>query len=41
MFISETQGNNFVWFGLSVTVLVIAVQIKHTNILETIEKCFK
>ena len=40
MFISETQGNNF-RLGLSVTVIVIAVQIKHTGILETIEECLR
>ena len=40
MFISETQRNNF-RLGLSVTVIVIAVQIKRMSILETIEKCFK
>ena len=32
--------NNF-RLGLSVAVIVIAVQTKHVGILETIEKCFK
>ena len=40
MFISETLKSNGK-LGLSVTVIVIVVQLKHMSILKTTEKCFK